>query len=121
MVKSNKLYWLMLVMISGCKSADSSFVNRELLIGKWEGHFLKNKVNLIFKDKTVLIDYHNGIQPIERNYRLRGDTLYIDKPEDTSIVKELTRHNLSIEPIHNTMEESIDIVYEIRFAKVPQK
>lgn len=117
MVKSNSFYWCTLVVISGCKSADSSFVNRELLIGKWEGKFLENRVNLVFKDKTVLIDYHNEIPPVERSYSLKGDTLYIDKFEDTSIIKELTKDNLSLVPIHNRTEECIAIVYEVRFAK----
>lgn len=117
MVRSNKVYLLILIVIFGCKSANSSFIDRELLIGKWEGTFLKNKVNLVFKDKTVLIDYHNETQPIERNYSLKGDTLYIDKFEDTSIIKELTTNNLSLKLAHKRLEESIDIIYEIRFTK----
>jgi len=117
MAKNNSFYWVLLVVIFGCKSADSSFVNRELLIGKWEGQFLENRVHLVIKDKTVLIDYHNEIPPIERNYTLKVDTLYIDDFEDTSIIKELTNDHLSLVPIHNRTEESIAIVYEVRFTK----
>ncbi len=111
-------YCLLIVFFTACNNIhNTSLINPNLLLGKWSGKFLDDNVTLLFSEDTVFINYHNGSKVTGRKYSLKNDTLYIERFEEKSKITELSEGRLSIQSLDTGLQESINIIYEIKFTK----
>ena len=115
-----KLALVSIFLLTQCSTPmQSKMKNEDLIIGQWDGKLDTDTMILVFrKDSSVTFDYSKAGGTI-KNYRysFEGDNVVSIPGFEKMFIKEMSDEALSFKPVDNSLRESIDIIYAIKFVR----
>lgn len=120
-LNSKRIFFISLIAtMTGLSCTGNRLVQKDTLLGSWQGNFRNQFIKLTFKENDSLqVFYVKEKRYVGKKYHLMGNKIIITSYAhvDTASIRIQDGKTLLIRPLNN-LQEDIDLIFLMNFMKI---